>query len=77
MLEKWHIQISIVTDNETATMSVARVIFLILLPFVASELTEFFEVSFDDVNIYFLPPFILMSSFEVVDGTDPSTIIHR
>ncbi|HXX96677.1 MAG TPA: hypothetical protein VEL11_06125 [Candidatus Bathyarchaeia archaeon] len=23
------------------------------------------------------PPFILMSSFEVVDGTDPSAVIHR
>jgi hypothetical protein len=38
---------------------------------------KFFEVGFDDVNIHFSPPFILMSSFEVVDGTDPSTIIHR
>jgi hypothetical protein len=38
---------------------------------------KFFEVGFDDVNIYFSPPFILMSSFEVVDGADPRAIIHR
>jgi hypothetical protein len=70
--------ISIATDNETATIRVARVIFLVLLGFVASDSMNFFDdVGFDDVNIYFSPPFILMSSFEVVDGTDPSAIIHR
>ena len=44
---------------------------------VASDSRNFFDVGFDDVNIYFSPPFILISSFEVVDSADPSAIIHR
>jgi len=54
--------ISIATDNETTTIRAD----LILLGFVVSGSMTPFDVGFDD--IYFSPPFILMSRFEVVDS---------
>jgi uncharacterized membrane protein YjdF len=43
--------ISIATDNDTATMIIARVIFLFLLGFVVGGSMTFFDVGFDDVNM--------------------------